>query len=69
MHWSATPDWIIAALLLPLCCGSEDYRRTDRYSVLQRVNDNKDSLVVWVPVILEHEGHKYLRSMQQHQNR
>jgi hypothetical protein len=48
----------LVALLIAFC-GCEGYRRTDGYSVVQRTNDNKDSFVAWVPVVLEHHGHKY----------
>jgi hypothetical protein len=45
-------------ILLMLLCACERDGRHDRYKVITRTNINGD-LVLSVPVVLEHDGHKY----------
>jgi len=47
--------WLVALLPLYACHKDKNY---DRFTVIERANSD-DSFVPWVPVVLQHDGHKY----------
>jgi hypothetical protein len=45
-------------MLILMMCACNREKQANRYTVIERTNSDA-KLVLWIPVVLQHDGHKY----------